>query len=73
MASSPLSDLLKLSARDRAELAIALWASLSEVDRAQALELSDTQRTELDRRWAAHLADPDSAVDWADIRRDLLA
>lgn len=73
MASSPLPDLLKLSPRDRAELAIALWESLSEGDRAQALELTDAQRRELDRRWAAHLADPDSATDWSDIRRDLLA
>jgi len=73
MATSPLPDLLKLAPRDRAELAIALWESLSEDDRTQALELPDTQRQELDRRWAAHLADPDSAIDWADIRRDLLA
>lgn len=73
MASSPLPDLLKLSARDRAQLAIALWESLSEADRAHALELTDAQRRELDRRWAAHLADPDSAIDWSDVRRELLA
>ncbi|MGE3176931.1 MAG: addiction module protein [Vicinamibacterales bacterium] len=73
MASSPLHDLLKLSPRDRADLAFALWESLSEGDRTQALELTDAQRLELDRRWAAHLADPDSAIDLSDIRRDLLA
>ena len=73
MASSPLPDLLKLAPRDRADLAIALWESLSEGDRALALELTEAQRRELDRRWAAHLADPDSAVDWSDIRRDLLS
>lgn len=73
MATSPLPDLLKLAPRDRAELAIALWESLSEDDRTQALELSDAQRQELDRRWAAHRADPDSVIDWSDLRRDLLA
>ena len=73
MASSPLPDLLRLPARDRAELAMALWDSLTDADRAQALELTDAQRAELDRRWAAHVANPESAIDWADIRRDLLA
>ena len=73
MASSPLPDLLKLSARDRADLAIALWDSLTDAERADTLEITDAQRAELDRRWAAHLADPDSAIDWAEIRRDLLA
>jgi putative addiction module component (TIGR02574 family) len=72
MASSPLPDLLKLSARDRADLAIALWDSLSDAERAGALEVTEAQRAELDRRWAAHMADPASAIDWADIRRDLL-
>ena len=73
MASSPLPDLLRLPARDRADLAMALWDSLTDADRAQALELTDAQRAELDRRWAAHVANPESAIDWADIRRDLLA
>jgi putative addiction module component (TIGR02574 family) len=52
---------------------MALWDSLTDADRAQALELTDVQRAELDRRWAAHVANPESAIDWADIRRDLLA
>lgn len=73
MGSSPLPDLLRLPARDRADLAMALWDSLTDADRAQALELTDVQRAELDRRWAAHVANPESAIDWADIRRDLLA
>ena len=72
MARSPLPDLLKMSARDRAELAMALWESLRDADRSSALELSDAQRRELDRRWTAHLADPNSSIDWSDIQRDLL-
>jgi putative addiction module component (TIGR02574 family) len=73
MASSPLSQLLKLPAGDRAELAIALWESLSDAERAGAVELTDAQRAELDRRWAEHLENPDSAVPWSEVRRKLLS
>jgi putative addiction module component (TIGR02574 family) len=72
MPSSPLADLLKLPAGDRAELAMALWESLSDAERAGALELSDADRAELDRRWAEHLKSPDSAVPWSQVRSKLI-
>ena len=72
MASSPLSQLLKLPAVDRAELAIALWESLSNSEREGAFELTDEQRAELDRRWAAHIENPGSAIPWSELRRKLL-
>jgi putative addiction module component (TIGR02574 family) len=72
MASSPLSQLLQLPAEDRVELAIALWDSLSDSEREGALELTDEQRAELDRRWAEHLENPGSAVSWSEVRRKLL-
>ncbi|MEO8682612.1 MAG: addiction module protein [Vicinamibacterales bacterium] len=72
MPSSPLTQLLKLSAGDRAELAMALWDSLSDVERDAALELTDDQRAELDRRWSEHLANPESAIPWAEVRAKLL-
>lgn len=72
MASSPLSQLLKLPARDRAELAVALWESLSDSEREGALELTGEQRAELDRRWGEHVANPDSAIPWSEVRRKLL-
>lgn len=72
MPSSPLSELLKLPAGDRVELAMALWDSLAEVERDAELELTDGQRTELDRRWAEHVANPGSAVPWSDVRAKLL-
>jgi putative addiction module component (TIGR02574 family) len=72
MASSPLSQLLKLPAGDRAELAIALWDSLSDSEREGAFELTDAQRAELDRRWAEHLENPGSAIPWSEVRRKLL-
>ena len=68
MSSSPLSELLRLPTGDRAELAMALWDSLTESER-EALVLTDAQRAELDRRWAAHVANPDSSIDWVDVRR----
>ena len=72
MASSPLSQLLKLPAGDRAELAIALWESLSDSEREGAFELSDNQQAELDRRWAEHIENPGSAIPWSEVRRKLM-
>ena len=70
--ANPLSELLKLSADDRAELAMALWESLSGDERETVLELTAEQRAELDRRWAEHLRNPGSAVPWSEVRRKLL-
>ena len=72
MESSTLSQLLKLPASDRAELAMALWDSLSDADREGELGLTEGQSAELDRRWAEHLADPQTAVPWSEVRRKLL-
>ena len=51
---------------------MALWESLSDSEREAALDISEELRGELDRRWAEHVANPDSAVSWADVRRRLL-
>ena len=72
MESSTLSQLLKLPADDRAELAMALWESLSDSEREAEFALTDAQAAELDRRWAEHLANPESAVPWSEVRRKLL-
>ena len=72
MASYPVSQLLKLPAGDRAELAIALWESLADSEREGAFELTDDQRTELDRRWAEHIENPGFAIPWSEVRRKLL-
>ena len=72
MPSSPLTELLKLPAGDRAELAMALWESLTDAEREGELELSDADREELDRRWAEHLKNPNSAVSWTEVRSKLL-
>ena len=72
MQPSPLPQLLKLSAGDRAELAMALWESLTDGEREGALALTDEQRAELDRRWAEHVENPGSAIPWSEVRRKLL-
>jgi putative addiction module component (TIGR02574 family) len=72
MAVNPLTDLLKLPADDRAELAIALWESLTDAERDDVFELTDEQRRELDRRWEDHQRNPTSAVPWSEVRRKLL-
>ena len=72
MPSSPLVELLKLPAGDRAELAMALWESLTDADREETLQLSEAQCVELDRRWREHIENPESALSWADIRSKLL-
>jgi len=72
MPSSPLTELLKLPAADRADLAMALWESLTDAEREGALELSDADRAELDRRWAEHVENPDSAIPWSQVRSKLL-
>ena len=72
MAVNPLTDLLKLPADDRAELAIALWESLDEAERDGVFGLTAEQRRELDRRWEEHQRNPASAVPWSEVRRKLL-
>jgi putative addiction module component (TIGR02574 family) len=72
MPSSPLSELLKLPAGDRAQLAMALWESLTDAERDGELQLTDEHRAELDRRWAEHIENPGSAIPWSDVRTKLL-
>jgi putative addiction module component (TIGR02574 family) len=80
MAPETLNALLKLSSRDRAALAMALWESLDDSQRERyreginyAMEISLTaeQLAEIDRRLAEHLADPGSAIPWEKVRRKL--
>ncbi len=71
MAPGTLTDLLKLSPGERAELAIALWESLDDAQRDAELALTPEQTAELDRRLDDHLANPGNAVPWDEVRRKL--
>lgn len=71
MSSIPLSELLKLDPARRAELALALWESLTEAERGSNFDLTPEEEAELDRRWAEHLKNPSSAVPWEVVSRRL--
>ena len=71
MLSNTLAVLLKLPARDRVELAMALWGSLTDAEREAELVLTPEQEAELDRRLEEHLANPGSAIPWEEVRRNL--
>ena len=70
--SPSLSELLKLPAGERAELAMALWESLSNAEREAELELTSEDVAELDRRWSDHVQRPESSIPWDEVRRKLL-
>ena len=71
MLPNTLAELLKLSASDRIEIAMALWDSLGETEREAQLALTPEQEAELDRRLAEHIANPASAIPWDEVRRKL--
>ncbi|MCP9840708.1 addiction module protein [Synechococcus sp. J7-Johnson] len=68
---TPMSDLLRLPQCERLALAIALWDSLDEETRDGALPLDSALCAELDRRWAAHLSNPDAALAWDEVLSQL--
>jgi putative addiction module component (TIGR02574 family) len=72
MAPETLDALLKLSPAQRAELAMALWESLDEAQRAAEFTLSSEEVEELDRRLGDHLDQPASSIPWSEVRRRLL-
>ena len=72
MLPNTLAELLKLPASERIEIAVALWESLTDAEREAELALSPEQEAELDRRRAEHIANPDSAIPWEEVRRKLV-
>ena len=71
MLSSTLAALLKLPAKDRVELAMALWESLADNEHEAKLPLTPEHEAELARRIQDHLANPASAIPWEEVRRKL--
>ena len=69
MATDILDELLKLPASERADLALALWESLTDAEREAEVVLTSEQKAELARRLAEHEADPSSAIPWEVIER----
>jgi putative addiction module component (TIGR02574 family) len=64
-----LAEIVKLSVPERILLVEEIWDSIA--DEPDALQLTDEQKAELDRRLAAHRANPGAAQPWADVRERL--
>jgi putative addiction module component (TIGR02574 family) len=69
MSTISVEDLLHLSVAERIQLVEDLWDSIA--NRPEALELTEAQRLEIDRRLAEHDANPTSAASWEDVRARL--
>jgi putative addiction module component (TIGR02574 family) len=60
----------RLSIDERLQLVEEIWDSIT--NEVEAAPLTDAQRQEIDRRWAAHLANPTAAVPWEDVEAEIL-
>lgn len=56
---------------EQIELVEAIWDGI--VSRGAAPSLTETQKTELDRRLADHLANPNDVISWNDVKAAALA
>ena len=65
-----IADVLELPVEERLELVGAIWDSLSEVP--EAVELTDAQRMELDRRLEAYRLDPSEGSPWSEVKDRIL-
>ena len=63
-----ISEIKTLRVEERIRCVEEIWDSI--VADQRSLKLSDAQRQELDRRLAAHEADPDAVVDWEVIKAE---
>ncbi len=65
-----VNDLLGLPLSERLRLVEDLWDSIAEVP--EAIELSEVQRAELDRRLEAYHQDPESGSPWNEVKDRIL-
>ncbi len=66
-----LSEVLNLPLEERLRLVESIWDSIAQFP--EALELTEAQRLELDRRLESYEADPNAGVPWAELKAQLLA
>jgi putative addiction module component (TIGR02574 family) len=69
--SQTIRDFRNLSVAERIQLVEDIWDSIA-VEGSEAVQLTDTQRQELQRRVQAHDSDPSSATPWEQVRTELL-
>ena len=61
-----VSDILGLPIQDRIQLVEAIWDRIAEAP--EAIELSDSQRAELDKRLATYHENPSLGSPWSEVR-----
>ena len=66
MGEMSISEVLKLPVAERIKLVEAIWDSIAATP--EAVQLTEAQREELDRRWAAYERDPSLGSPWAEVR-----
>ncbi len=66
-----LSDVLELPVEERLELVGDIWDSIAQAP--DALELSEPQRAELDRRLEAYRRDPKAGSPWSEVKARILS
>jgi putative addiction module component (TIGR02574 family) len=66
-----LSDVLELPVEQRLELVGDIWDSIAQAP--DALELSEPQRAELDRRLEAYRRDPKVGSPWPEVKARILS
>jgi putative addiction module component (TIGR02574 family) len=60
----------RLSVDERLQLVEEIWDSIA--NEVETSPLTEGQRQEIDRRWAAHLANPQAAVPWEQVEAEIL-
>ena len=68
--NSPISNFKELPISERIQLVEDIWDSIAE-ETPVSLRLSAADRAELQRRLAAHKADPSSSIPWDEVRASL--
>jgi putative addiction module component (TIGR02574 family) len=63
-------DILKLSVSERIRLVEDIWDSIRIIP--EEVELTENQKSELDKRLEAHDADPNRVSTWEDVRNRML-
>jgi len=66
-----LSDVLELPVEERLELVGDIWDSIAQVP--DAVELTEAQRAELDRRLEAYRLNPKAGSPWTEVKARILS
>ena len=67
--STQLAEILQLSVAERIQLVEDIWDSIATVP--DAVEMTDEQKAELDRRLEAYQANPSEGISWNELKEKL--